>query len=146
MTDTNGHFDLQDYLARGVERVVSDAVKATLKDPRESIFMARFAAASRAASKKRRLAEDAGEHIPPFLIASITSTCNLHCAGCYSRCNHATVDEKPVSQLTSAEWLRIFDEADVLRPGEAFSISIPTAVQSRAPSRRILMSIYGIRA
>ena len=107
-------FDIQAYMTHGVERVVSDAIKATLKDPRESIFMAKFAAASKAASKKRRIAEDAGEHIPPFLIASITSKCNLHCAGCYSRCNHATVDSEPVSQLTSEEWFRIFDEADDL--------------------------------
>lgn len=47
-------------------------------------------------------------------IASITSKCNLHCAGCYSRCNHATTDSEPVSQLTSEQWLRIFDEADEL--------------------------------
>ena len=107
-------FDIQEYMTRGVERVVTDALKATLKNPRESVFMARFAAASRAASKKRRRAEDAGEHIPPFLIASITSQCNLHCAGCYSRCNHATVDAAPVRQLTDEEWLRLFDEADEL--------------------------------
>ena len=101
-------------MTQGVERVVSDALKATLKDPRESAFMARFALASKAASRKRRAAEDAGEHIPPFLIASITSKCNLHCAGCYSRCNHATVDAEPVRQLSSEEWLRIFEEADEL--------------------------------
>ena len=76
--------------------------------------MLKFAKATRAASKKRREAEDNGEHIPPFLIASITSKCNLHCAGCYSRCNHATTDAEPVSQLTSEEWLKIFDEADEL--------------------------------
>lgn len=107
-------FDIQAYMTQGVERVVSDALKAMLKDPRESAFMVRFAAASKAASKKRRAAENAGEHIPPFLIASITSKCNLHCAGCYSRCNHATVDTEPVSQLTAAEWQRIFEEADSL--------------------------------
>ena len=107
-------FDIQSYMTKGVERVVSDALKATFKDPRESAFMVKFAAASRKASKKRRAAEDAGEHIPPFLIASITSKCNLHCAGCYSRCNHATVDAEPVSQLTGPEWFRIFDEADEL--------------------------------
>ena len=101
-------------MTKGVERVVSDALKATFKDPRESAFMVKFAAASKKASKKRRAAEDAGEHIPPFLIASITSKCNLHCAGCYSRCNHATVDAEPVSQLSSSEWFRIFDEADDL--------------------------------
>ena len=110
--NTAQQFDIQAYMTEGVERVVSDALKATFKDPRESAFMLKFAAASRAASKKRKKAEDAGEHIPPFLICSITSKCNLHCAGCYSRCNHATVDGESVSQLTSEEWLRIFEEAD----------------------------------
>ena len=105
-------FDIQEYMTHGVERVVSDAVRATLKNPRESAFMVKFAAASRAASKKRRKAEDEGRHIPPFLIASITSKCNLHCAGCYSRCSHATVDAEPSSQLTGREWFRIFQEAD----------------------------------
>ena len=110
----NEPFDIQEYMTKGVERVVSEALKATLKDPRESAFMLKFAAASRAASKKREKAEKKGEHIPPFLIASITSKCNLHCAGCYSRCNHATVDGEPVSQLTDEEWYRIFEEADDL--------------------------------
>ena len=107
-------FDLQQYLANGIERVVSDAVRATLKNPRESAFMAKFALASRAASKKRRAAEDAGEHRPSFLITSITSQCNLHCAGCYSRCNHATVDKEPEKQLTAEEWAKVFKEADEL--------------------------------
>ena len=114
MSNINEGFDLQAYLTEGVEMVVADAIKATLKNPRESAFMLKFAAASKAASKRRRKLEDAGEHVPSFLIASITSKCNLHCAGCYSRCNHATVDAEPVSQLTSEEWLRIFDEADEL--------------------------------
>ncbi|MBP5249796.1 MAG: radical SAM protein [Lachnospiraceae bacterium] len=107
-------FDIQEYMTKGVERVVADAVKATLKNPRESAFMLGFAKASATASAKRKKAEKNGEHIPPFLIASITSKCNLHCAGCYSRCNHATVDSEPVSQLTDEEWFRIFDEADDL--------------------------------
>ena len=112
MSGIDEKFDIQKYMTEGVERVVSDALKATARDPRESAFMLRFALASRNASKKRRIAEDRGEHIPAFLIASITSSCNLHCAGCYSRCNHQTVDEEPVSQLSGSEWLRIFDEAD----------------------------------
>ena len=107
-------FDLQAYMTGAIERLVKDAVKSTLRNPRESAFMMKFAAASRAASKKRAASEKAGDHVPPFLIASITSSCNLHCAGCYSRCNHATVDEAPVRQLTSDEWLHIFDEADAL--------------------------------
>ena len=96
-------FDIQAYMTRGVENVVSDILKATLRNPRESAYMLRFAAASKRASAKRQEAQKHGEHIPPFLIASITSQCNLHCAGCYSRCNHAMVDAAPVRQLTAAE-------------------------------------------
>lgn len=107
-------FDIQEYMTRGVETIVAESLKATLKDPRESAFMIRFAAASKKASKRRADAEKAGEHIPPFLIASITSNCNLHCAGCYSRCNHATVDMAPVCQLSDEEWLAIFREADAI--------------------------------
>jgi MoaA/NifB/PqqE/SkfB family radical SAM enzyme len=107
-------FDIQEYMTHGVERVVSDAIKATLKNPKESAYMAKFAMASRSASKKRVRLEEEGEHIPPFLIASITSSCNLHCAGCYSRCNNATEDTEPVRQLSDDEWLKVFDEADDL--------------------------------
>ena len=105
-------FDIQAYMTQGVENIVAASLKATLTNPRESAFMLRFAAASKKASKRRAEAEKSGEHIPPFLIASITSSCNLHCAGCYSRCNHATVDAAPVRQLTDEEWLAIFREAD----------------------------------
>ena len=107
-------FDIQEYMTHGVERVVSDAIKATLKNPKESAYMAKFALATKAASKKRAKLEAEGEHIPPFLIASITSSCNLHCAGCYSRCNDATQDTEPVAQLSDDEWLRVFDEASNL--------------------------------
>ena len=110
----NKEFDIQEYMTKGVERVVADAMKATLKNPKEAAFMLKFAASARKASGKRKKAEEAGEHIPPFLIASITSKCNLHCAGCYSRCNHATVDAEPVRQLTDEDWLKVFDEADEL--------------------------------
>ena len=36
-------------MSRGVEHIVTDAIKATAKNPKESVFMLRFAAASRAA-------------------------------------------------------------------------------------------------
>ncbi len=107
-------FNLQEHIAKGVEKIVSDTLKASLKDPRESAFMLRFAAASRKATKiRQRLAEE-GDNIPAFLIASITSSCNLHCAGCYSRFNKATTDSKPVRQLSSEDWVSIFGQAEDL--------------------------------
>ena len=107
-------FDIQGYMTKGVERIVADALRATVKNPRESAYMLKFASASKKASRKRAVAEEAGEHIPPFLIASITSSCNLHCAGCYSRSNEATTDCAPVNQLSGEEWSGIFDEAEEL--------------------------------
>ena len=114
MTDTRTNFDLQKHIEQGVEAIVADTLKATLKNPRESAFMAKFAAASRRASKTRMKLEEEGLHVPGFLIASITSRCNLHCAGCYSRCSNATNDAPPVDQLSDEEWLRIFREAEAL--------------------------------
>ncbi|MBQ1678468.1 MAG: radical SAM protein [Oscillospiraceae bacterium] len=108
------HFDLQKHIEQGVEAIVADTLKATLKNPRESAFMAKFAVASRKASRTRMKLETEGLHVPGFLIASITSSCNLHCAGCYSRCSNATNDAPPVDQLSSEEWLRIFREAEEL--------------------------------
>lgn len=105
-------FDIQKYMTEGVEGIVKEAVRATLSDPKESAFMLGFAAASRRASKRRATLEKEDIHMPPFLIASITSSCNLHCSGCYSRCSDATNDSPPVSQLTSEEWLGIFHQAE----------------------------------
>lgn len=51
-----------------------------------------------------------GIHIPPFLIASITSQCNLQCSGCYARakeCAGTALSE----DMTTSEWRRIFQEA-----------------------------------
>ena len=58
MSKIDEGFDLQAYVTKGVENVVSDALRATFKDPRETAFMLKFAAASKAASKKRREAEE----------------------------------------------------------------------------------------
>ncbi len=110
-------FNLGEYLTGGVEKIVKGAVRATLKDPKESVFMARYALASREASKRRAELEKQGEHIPPFLIASITSSCNLHCAGCYARENHICSDGKAFAQLSAEEWEAIFREAKELGIG-----------------------------
>lgn len=103
-------FDLEKYLTAGVEKVVKSAMRATLKDPKESLFMTKFAMEVRNAARRREQEHETGLHVPPFLIASITSRCNLHCAGCYSRANSACTDEGS-REITAVEWGRIFEEA-----------------------------------
>ena len=108
------NLDLQQNIARGVEKIVKDAARTVLKDPKESAFLVKFAAASRKASQVRMKAEERGDHTPGFLIASVTSRCNLHCAGCYSRCIETTTDDTPKGQLTGEEWLNVFRQAQEL--------------------------------
>lgn len=106
--------DLQEYITAGVENIVKNAVKVTLKNPAQSLFMGKFAIAAKTASKKRAILEKEGEHIPAFLIASITSSCNLHCAGCFARAIHSCTDQEPVGQLSTEEWDAIFEQAEEL--------------------------------
>lgn len=108
------NINIQEYMTSGVENIIKDLTKASLTDPAQSIFMARFAIASKKASAKRKAAETSGEHIPAFLIASITSSCNLHCAGCYARAVNSCADAVCECQLSAEEWDSIFEQADEL--------------------------------
>lgn len=107
-------FQLEEYLTRGVENIVKGAIKATLKNPKESAFIGKFMLAAKKAALVRKENEERGMHIPPFLIASITSSCNLHCAGCYARSNQSCHDGVGENQMSGEEWNRIFAEAKEL--------------------------------
>ncbi len=105
------NFDLQEYLAKGAENIIKDAISATFRNPKETLFLAKFAKNSAKATKIRNKYNEKGINIPVFLIASITSNCNLHCAGCYSRANNICSDEMPQDQLTGEEWEDIFSQS-----------------------------------
>lgn len=81
-------FNLSEYLSCSMEQVASMSLKLSLESGKERDFIRQAVVFQRKASEKRRLSEEAGEHIPLFLIASIASECNLFCAGCYARANH----------------------------------------------------------
>ncbi len=112
-------FQLEEYLSNGVEHIITNAIRSSLSNPEESLFMAQYALSGKKAAKLRKKAEESGEHIPPFLICSITSNCNLHCKGCYARANHACHDAAATEQLSGAEWNSIFAQASELGIGFA---------------------------
>lgn len=105
------NFNLQEYLANGVENILKSAVKTSLKSPKESLFMLKFSKHAKKATKIRQQYIKKGKNIPVFLIASITSSCNLHCTGCYSRANNSCNDDIPSNQLIDDEWEDIFRQA-----------------------------------
>ena len=52
-----------------------------------------------------------GVRVPPFLVLSVTTRCNLRCAGCYAAAV-GTVAQKPVQPgLDLHSWYRVVDEA-----------------------------------
>ena len=48
----NEKFDVQAYMSHGVETIVKDALRATLKNPRESAFTAKFAMSEKSSGGK----------------------------------------------------------------------------------------------
>ena len=104
-------FKIQDYLEEGVEYILKDSMRACIRNPKEIIYLLKFSKHARKATKIRQKHDKNGQNIPVFLIASITSSCNLHCTGCYSRANDACTDTEPVNQLTDDEWEEIFIQA-----------------------------------
>ncbi len=109
---------IEEYLSNGVEKIIKGILKASFTNPKASMFMAKYIVSSKKAREKRRTAEMAGEHIPPFLIASITDQCNLHCKGCYARANHSCMGVCGQSiadgLLTAADWNNVFTQAEEL--------------------------------
>lgn len=104
-------FDIQEYLANGVKHIVKDAIRVSFRNPKESLFLLKFSKYARKATEIRGTYKQKGHNVPVFLIASITSSCNLHCSGCYSRANKDCTDDVPQNQLSDNEWENIFNQA-----------------------------------
>ncbi len=102
---------LNEFFNKGIKNI-SDTIGRFYRNNRQGrVFMIDMAAALFNSSKIRKRYEQKGTHIPPFLIASISSDCNLHCAGCYARANGNCSDEGDVDAMGLTEWYRIFTEA-----------------------------------
>jgi MoaA/NifB/PqqE/SkfB family radical SAM enzyme len=60
-----------------------DALRVALTDPSQAYHFLRTIRWQKKAARIRSDWEKQGVHVPPILIFSITSRCNLHCKGCY---------------------------------------------------------------
>ncbi len=137
-------FNLAQYLTNGVERLVKEVLRATVRNPKASAFFTQYALSSKQAARRRQQLEAQGEHIPSFLICSITNQCNLHCAGCYDRANQSCERQ---TELTRADWSRIFKEAGavgisviLLAGGEP--MLRPDVIEEATRHRSILFPVF----
>jgi MoaA/NifB/PqqE/SkfB family radical SAM enzyme len=93
---------------------MSNAFKAVISNPKESLFVFRMQKVFGESEKKRKTyRREENLHIPPFLISSISTDCNLACKGCYARTNHICGAKEPdkKEELTAEQWKTIFSEA-----------------------------------
>ena len=101
-------------MSESIAGIMTKAYKSMLFNPREALFAHKMRVLFKKSEKKReRYSKEEGIDVPPFLISSISTTCNLHCKGCYARANGIARDDgqsgKP--SLTPEQWKKIFEEA-----------------------------------
>ena len=107
-------FNLSQYMSEGIENIVKNVLKSSIKNPKETAFVMKYMLAVKDAKNKRDMLESKGEHIPPFLMGSIATNCNLYCKGCYARANKSCGDNLKESEISEERWGEIFNEAKEL--------------------------------
>lgn len=106
--------DLFSRMNSDINRLVLDALKVSVSKPRQLSFLRSFMKNLGIAEARRGEHERNDLHVPPFLIASITSSCNLFCTGCYSRANQSCCGGASGKPLPTLRWDELFTEAKQL--------------------------------
>ena len=112
--DSVNTIDLAAYMSSSIRNIMAKAYKNVLLNPREAKFAYKMQRLFDKSEKRRSKVLDEEElEVPPFLISSISTTCNLHCKGCYARSNGIAEDiESDRKQtLSPQQWRDIFIEA-----------------------------------
>ena len=105
---------LQDYMSGSIRNIMTAAYRNVLSNPHEAKFAFRMQQTFIKSEKRRKTIMDKeGLDVPPFLICSIATQCNLHCKGCYARSNGIANDMNDSTKptLSAEQWLSIFSEA-----------------------------------
>ena len=106
--------DLSSYMNGAIRRIMAKAYLNVLSNPREAKTVLRLQSIFLKSEKRRKaVTEETGLDVPPFLICSISTECNLSCKGCYARANGIADDPGKSSRdtLSPEQWRHIFEEA-----------------------------------
>ena len=105
---------LTEYMNDSVVHIFRNAIRSSQFNVKELYFLNQAVKIQKTAAKKRLQSDLSGTSVPPFLIASIATKCNLHCMGCYARANRTCMDERSTNEMSSERWGEIFREARTL--------------------------------
>ena len=101
-------------MSDAIRRIMVKAYANVLRNPLEAKTVWRLQQTFMKSEKRRSaIKEEDGVDVPPFLICSISTACNLHCKGCYARANGIATDSAAAQKksLTPDQWKAIFEEA-----------------------------------
>lgn len=94
---------------RSIISLFRNAFRISLNHPSFAAFLLKAIRNQQRARKRRdNLQQSEGIRIPPFMIASITKECNLHCHGCYAKAQHRLGS---ASELSADRMAELFREA-----------------------------------
>ena len=103
--------NLNEYIEQGISSIAAALSNYYLSNEIGTQFLLSLIPSLEESAQKRDAYENSGHHVPPFLIASIASQCNLRCAGCYARADGMCAENHAQKELSSAEWDKVFSEA-----------------------------------
>ncbi|UYO62653.1 4Fe-4S cluster-binding domain-containing protein [Acetobacterium wieringae] len=110
--------NLNKMMDQGIAQIMTTAGRFYLNNPKGRAFLIGLLPELAKSTARRKKQEKEGLHVPPFLIASIASQCNLHCAGCYARAGGSCGTSSGKRDMDAGQWGHIFDQA--ARLGVAF--------------------------
>ena len=113
--------DLAQFMTDNLRSLVQTGYRSVLSNPREARFALQLQRTmARGDRRRKQMLKREGLAVPPFLIASIATTCNLQCKGCYARAGGIAGDEPTKETLSPEQWRTLFEEAVEM----GFSVSL----------------------
>ncbi|MGD0098082.1 MAG: radical SAM protein [Terracidiphilus sp.] len=143
----------------GIESLLKDVdpnlprifIPWALRHPRHLPAFFRLARAHRKTSRMRDDALEVGRQVPPFLVLSVTSRCNLRCTGCFAGAVGITTGAPDARKpLGLDDWRRVIAEAAevgvmgfVIAGGEPFMLPGIADLFREFPDRMFLVFTNG---
>jgi len=139
--------NLNHFMNRGIRNIVGTLRRYYMTNSKGRAFLGAMLPRVQKCAEIREGYEDAGTHIPPLLIASIASSCNLHCVGCYARAGGGCGEGRSEPDLKSEKWESLFEEAAglgipfiLLAGGEPFMRR--DVIQAAAQNRDTMFPVF----
>ncbi|MGD0071972.1 MAG: radical SAM protein [Candidatus Bathyarchaeia archaeon] len=146
-SDANLNLNINKIVNDALRVFFKDAVRIALTSPSQSVFFLRTLRWQNKAAKTRQKLEGEGLHVPPVLVISVTSKCNLHCEGCY----HQALRTKSDAEMSDERIERLVEEAKelgisfiVLAGGEPLMRANILDISKKTPEIMFLMFTNGL--